>query len=245
MTRRGGGKIVAHVFLYRMGHEMLSFLKIENFKSLRSVELRLGPLCMFVGTNASGKSNLFDALRVLQGIGYGFTIEEILNGKPKSASSEVWEPLRGGSDKATFVSTDGAGTVSADPVIRFQVQFWMHEPFRRYVDFVISIDARRRCVRNEQLSTGKRLLYDSTQIPNKPTDPVLEVRYYRGKPGRQPHLRLEKNRPVLHQLANHEKVGKARQQLFAAVSNALGNMQRLDPSPRVLRDYSQARAIDG
>src|SRR5438309_1734413 len=112
---------------------MLTYLKIENFKSLRSVELRLGPLCLFVGTNASGKSNLFDALRVLQGIGYGFTIEEILNGKPKSASSEVWEPLRGGSDKATFISTDASIATSVDPIIRFHAQFWIYEPFRRFV----------------------------------------------------------------------------------------------------------------
>lgn len=31
----------------------------------------------------SGKSNFFDALRMLQGIGHGFSINEIFNGKPK------------------------------------------------------------------------------------------------------------------------------------------------------------------
>ena len=53
---------------------MIESIHIENFKSLRDVNLQLGALNLFIGANASGKSNFFDAFRVLQGIGYGFTI---------------------------------------------------------------------------------------------------------------------------------------------------------------------------
>ncbi len=38
----------------------------------------------------------------MQGIGYGFTIDEILNGKAKSASSIEWEGIRGGSENVLF-----------------------------------------------------------------------------------------------------------------------------------------------
>ena len=61
---------------------------------------------LFVGANASGKSNFLDLLRVLQGIGNGFTISEILDGKPKSVTSAVWDGIRGGSARACFA---GAG----------------------------------------------------------------------------------------------------------------------------------------
>ena len=61
---------------------MIDRIIIENFKSLRRIDLSLGRLNLFIGTNASGKSNFLDALRVLQGIGNGFTISEILDGKP-------------------------------------------------------------------------------------------------------------------------------------------------------------------
>ena len=81
---------------------MIERIVIENFKSLRSVDLTLGRVNLFVGTNASGKSNFLEALRVLEGIGNGFTIGEILNGKPKSATNEVWEGVRGGSRYACF-----------------------------------------------------------------------------------------------------------------------------------------------
>ncbi|MGK7903314.1 MAG: AAA family ATPase [Hormoscilla sp.] len=62
---------------------MITAIAIEGFKTLAKVSLTLGNLNFLSGTNASGKSNFFDGLRVLQGIGYGLTIDEIFNGKPK------------------------------------------------------------------------------------------------------------------------------------------------------------------
>src|SRR5438552_1509318 len=40
-------------------------LQAERYKSLRSLTLRLGPLNVLIGANASGKSNILDALRFL------------------------------------------------------------------------------------------------------------------------------------------------------------------------------------
>jgi predicted ATPase len=79
------------------GRGVIEHIEIEGFKSLEKVSLDLGPLNIFVGTNASGKTNFLEALRVLQGIGYGYTVDEILNGKPKGGNTEVWEGIRGGS----------------------------------------------------------------------------------------------------------------------------------------------------
>ena len=62
---------------------MIDRINIDNLKSLRKVDLSLGRLNLFIGTNASGESNFLDALHVLQGVGNGFTIREILNGKPQ------------------------------------------------------------------------------------------------------------------------------------------------------------------
>ena len=81
---------------------MLTRISIRDFKSFRRVDLELGAMNLFVGPNASGKSNFFDALRVLPGVGNGYTVSEILDGKPRSATNEVWEGIRGGSAKACF-----------------------------------------------------------------------------------------------------------------------------------------------
>lgn len=39
-------------------------LRAQNYKSIKSCDVRLGPLAMLVGPNGSGKSNFLDVLRV-------------------------------------------------------------------------------------------------------------------------------------------------------------------------------------
>ncbi|MCS7183708.1 MAG: AAA family ATPase, partial [Thermoanaerobaculum sp.] len=47
---------------------MIMRVFVDGYKSLRNVELELQPLTVIVGPNAAGKSNLFDALRLLSRI---------------------------------------------------------------------------------------------------------------------------------------------------------------------------------
>src|SRR4051812_11935883 len=48
-----------------MSGQPLAAVAVENFRSLRSVELALGPLNVLVGPNAAGKSNLLDVIAFL------------------------------------------------------------------------------------------------------------------------------------------------------------------------------------
>ena len=91
---------------------MISELKIRNFKSLESVDLKLGHFNLLVGANASGKSNFLDALRFLQGVGNGFTLNEILDGKPPSSTNAKWDGIRGGSKFVSFRKQDGTQSES-------------------------------------------------------------------------------------------------------------------------------------
>ena len=91
---------------------MIERIVVEGFESLRKVDLSLGRMNLFIGANATGKSNLLDAFRVLAGIGRGFTIDEILNGKPRSATGEVWERIRGGTTHVRFSGSDGADEIT-------------------------------------------------------------------------------------------------------------------------------------
>jgi energy-coupling factor transporter ATP-binding protein EcfA2 len=214
---------------------------VENFKSLKKVDLRLGALNLFIGTNASGKSNFFDALRVLQGIGNGFTISEILDGKPKSATSEVWDAIRGGSAKATFA---GPGAHSGE--VAFTVWGRLPGSARKPWQYSIAFAPEAARVTRESLSVGTDI-YDSSQVSgNAPNAPVLKVRYYTGEQARPRHVAFEPNRPVLLQLSRRngsDNIKRAHAEAAAEVARALSNMQRLDPSPQVLRSYSQAHRI--
>lgn len=44
---------------------MITYIKINGFKSFQHFEMEFTPLTVIAGTNAAGKSNLFDALRLL------------------------------------------------------------------------------------------------------------------------------------------------------------------------------------
>jgi hypothetical protein len=136
---------------------MISEIEIEGFKSLEKVRLELGGLNLFIGANASGKSSFFDALRVLQGIGYGFTVDEIFNGKPKGASSEVWEGIRGGSSRAPFVRR---GHVQSAGLIRLALCLqWPHSDLAYYESVLSPIPSP--CFRSESIRAGRHRLEEN------------------------------------------------------------------------------------
>ena len=45
---------------------MINHLTVQNFKSLHHITVDLKPLTIIIGPNASGKSNLLDALEAIQ-----------------------------------------------------------------------------------------------------------------------------------------------------------------------------------
>ena len=75
---------------------MLKQLILENWKSFRYAELPLDPLTVLIGTNASGKSNMLEALEFLQRIARGENIETAL------AGDKILSSIRGGVEWAAF-----------------------------------------------------------------------------------------------------------------------------------------------
>jgi len=217
---------------------VITRIKIEGFKSLAKVDLALGPFNLFVGANASGKSNFFDALRVLQGIGYGFTIEEILNGKSKSANSEIWEPIRGGSAKADFISGNHVDANATIRTIGFEVSLKL-SALAQEVSYSIGISAQSGDIRYEKLSLGDKIIFEGGD--NRLENYFLNVQYHREGRNSQPNLKFEKSKPVLHQLLRYSDCSDNDRELIETCIHALSNMQRFDPSPAILREYSQAQ----
>ncbi|MBW4428286.1 MAG: AAA family ATPase [Nostoc desertorum CM1-VF14] len=76
---------------------MLKQLILENWKSFRYAELPLDPLTILIGTNASGKSNVVEALEFLQRIVKGREIEDVLSGYstlPSIRGGVEWAALK-------------------------------------------------------------------------------------------------------------------------------------------------------
>ena len=60
---------------------MITYIYIDGFKAFREFEIYLTPLTVVAGTNASGKSNLFDAFSFLSSLASGKSLSEVMNGK--------------------------------------------------------------------------------------------------------------------------------------------------------------------
>jgi len=74
---------------------MLTSIELDGFKSFATATLDFGPLTLIVGANASGKSNVRDAMRLLHGVGLGYSLPEILGGKYGPGGLQ-WRGVRGG-----------------------------------------------------------------------------------------------------------------------------------------------------
>ena len=218
---------------------MIDRITIRDFKSFRDVTVDLGGLNLFVGTNASGKSNFFDALRVLQGIGNGFTVSEILDGKPRSATSEVWEGIRGGSAEACFRGPDPPETFSITAAGRLNTG----KAARRW-QYSVTVSPGSGRVEAESLRYGGHRIYgfraaDTESVGNS----VVEVEYRGESSGRLRRLPFGRSRPALRQFGGCNQVAPRHRTAAARVAGMLADMQRIEPAPALLRGYSQARQV--
>ncbi len=203
---------------------MITEIEIEGFKSLERVHLKLGKFNLFVGANASGKSNFFDALRVLQGIGNGFSIEEIFQGRPKSATSEVWEGIRGGVAKAKFMRQAHPG--QDDSPITFRVGLKAPRGSHEF-SYSIGISPDRGSIQFEALEV------DAKQIFSADAQTTTLSNFYKLR-------ELDQNgRPALVDVDFMMLLEGTEKEERKACVKLLSNMQRLSPVPEVLRNYGQ------
>lgn len=192
---------------------MIKSIAIEGFKSLEKVAIQLGNLNIFIGANGSGKSNFLEAIRILQGIGYGFAIDEIFNGKPKSVSCDIWEPIRGGSRKADFVRRNNEDRSTAEKVISLSVSLKLKGEELRYC---IQISAEFCLVVWEKFEVENTVIFEG-----KPTS--------------------DRSIPLLHQFLQNPNCSDTNVGYIKQFINFFSNLQYFDPSPAILRDYARAK----
>ena len=91
---------------------MISSLRLENFKNFEDATFHFGPFSVIAGENATGKSNLGDALRILHGIAALLDLDLVFE--------HISHPIRSGADAATigatFVAPDGE-------TLRYEIAF--------------------------------------------------------------------------------------------------------------------------
>jgi predicted ATPase len=217
---------------------MIHFLRLERFKSFSASEGDFGPLTLLVGTNASGKSNIREALRVLHGIGLGYPLAEVLGEKYGPGGILQWRGIRGGAREAGFQGAESfILIVDADgPSTAGQLRYWIE------IGTVNQSTGPRVIGESLYLAGPDQFVYDS----NPEDDPVeqkgdhqLRVRYPRDGRNRRHGkvIELSSTRPALAQLAERGEPTAVRE-TCRAVMDELASMRFLDLDPEAMRQAS-------
>ena len=169
---------------------MLKKIRLERFKNFKEAELTLGDFTILVGTNATGKSNIGDALRFLHGISRGYNLAEILGEKWGQGGFLEWEGIRGGKQNITFqnsptfaievtFSLPVADIYEGEDYLRPRVRVGEYELIYR-IEVNPGINGKQPKVIEESLynlgrSKEKNLIFKVNESPNNSAKMLLYV----------------------------------------------------------------------
>jgi predicted ATPase len=122
---------------------MITRVKIKGYKSLKDVEINLQPLTVFIGPNASGKSNLFDALRLLSRCVTSQTLGEAFKGH------------RGAPVEAFFYRERGLAWLLTQPAAQFTIDVDM----KLSTEVVETVERRIR-----EIQSGENRVVSETRL---------------------------------------------------------------------------------
>lgn len=209
---------------------MLSSFTLGDFKSYRKATLPLSPLTVLIGANASGKSNLFEALRLLSWIAQGNKLDSIRYKLRESDS-----PIRG-----------AVGDLFRDDKRGLRLSCESTRPDWDNYTIGIERDDEDELHIAEEAVTGSAKKVPLFQIvDSEPTTGLVWAAYNNFAPGgKKPQIPCNDREAVLIQLqspARFERRHKISRKTIRKISGKyqdwLSNILFLDPQPSVMRAY--------
>ena len=214
---------------------MLSSFTIANFKSYREASLKLAPLTVLIGANASGKSNAIEALRLLSWIAAGNRLGSLQHVMQQQEARAIRGSIRD-------LGFKGARTFSLS--CHLNALEWNH--------YSITLDVREGDelhVADERVTgTGWSSFAPLFEVVVPSTGALGDMRvaynnFARG--GRKPQILCSDQTAVLCQLMSaarfyggHKKAQREIPATTRRFHHQLCAMTLLDPRPSLMRDYS-------
>lgn len=209
---------------------MLKSFFYEEFKSFKQSRLEFEKLTTVIGSNASGKSNAIEGMKILSEISTGRDLSVILDGS-KNVDSEI----RGGSVGCPRIGSD---TFTLGCTVDFDETFDL--------EYAITIKVSNRVyVMSESLykttDQGKTVVFVTKETADEYSD--IQVKYSNGHRGKNPEVTCHRSMAILTQLAAKmpatAKKRKENNEYIYLVREQLGKILFLDPLPSQMRDYSR------
>ncbi|WP_305825501.1 AAA family ATPase [Massilia brevitalea] len=215
---------------------MLLSIDLKNFKSYQDAVLPLAPMTFLIGANASGKSNVLEAIRLLNWLAKGSRLDDI------SRTIQSGETIVRGQANDLF----------RDPHLNLSLGSRFSNAPDDWNDFEISIASA-----NEQLIVaGEKVeqegrsvpLYQIDSAPTPHSDEV-SVAYNNFKRGKnKPHIPCSNRQAIFYQLetpgrfeAGHEESQRIIPLVTKNVRETLRNVVFLDSRPALMRDYAYVK----
>ena len=214
-----------------------SSFSLENFKSYEQATLPLAPLTVLVGANASGKSNLIEAMQLLCWLSTGRRLADL------SAAIEKHEvAIRGRLTDLPLAAASPVGLRCAlpaeggDPALDLAVK--------------IQMESRGPRIAGEELQAddvpGTVPYYYRIDVPAAAHGSEVSVAYNNfARGGNKPHIACVDQQAVFTQLGTPARFThlEAQRKIPAATARlqlALSSTLFLDPSPKEMRGYAYA-----
>lgn len=233
---------------------MITALRLVDFKNFANERLRLGPFTVIAGANASGKSNIRDALRFLHGVGRGYTLADILGGKYGPGGEVQWDGIRGAPKEVVRVGDVGNFQLvlgANHELYTIGVAIGETTPPSLRDETLLSFGALtgtrfRRMKRTDVARAANKVrVYHSH--PREP-DPVrrqdapghLLLRMAKSASQKKygHRIAVRNNQPALTQIGEHRHIRKSHKEIARRVIQTLSRMRFLDPSPERMRQSS-------
>jgi predicted ATPase len=211
---------------------MAKTISVRDFKSYRQADLPLSALTILVGANASGKSNIIEALRLIAWIAQGqklSALQYLVNSDEKVVRGRIADlPLRG-QHTFTFSYQNSASEYG-----HLEMEFEVREDEALHI---------RREVCSH--STESHILYETVE-PAPAGNSDIRVAYNNFARGRNnPQIICSDQQAVFLQMGNaarfadaHAKSRETIPETARSFERELANILFLDPVPVKMREYS-------
>jgi predicted ATPase len=213
---------------------MIEKIWIKDFKSYKEAELKLAPLTVLVGANASGKSNVLEAIRFLNWMAQGHklsSLQYLVNDNDRVVRGRVADLPRRGSKQF------GIGcAISGEPLHTLDIVLGLRENDELHID------------KEEVSAYTKQRSYHlyRTLKPSEGLSNQINVDYNNfARGGRKPQLSCMDQMAIFLQLGSaarfadgHTKARRLIPQVAKSFEEHLAGMLFLDPVPQKMRDYS-------
>lgn len=234
--------IPANRVLGYLDYPVISSIRLQSFKNFRDATLPLGPLTVIVGTNASGKSNLRDAVRFIHGMSRGYSLAEIIGEKYVEGGVLQWKGIRGGIREAAYLNSKSfqIETKLLPATSRFpQGVGWLNQMEHRISVDVSNFEVGPR-VNLEYLREFGSFTFDSHPWDDPPAQEEPEylfVRLPRDENNRKhgKRIRFLSTIPVISQFGQNKSVPARYRKPAGGFVGELQSMRFLDLSPDAMR----------